>query len=172
MKPPRSRNATTPPTWIDPDRPVSVSAPAFFPIKQIRASLAQPDTVGPASAGKAPVVSLQERGDAAGLFPAKAGPTKSSRINSGTGFSRESASGHAARARVMPLASSWLKPVPPRSPRMNSGTGFSREAPVVSLQERGDAAGLFPAKAGPTDTAQSGSGALPVQFGEHFLRNH
>ena len=66
-------------------------------------------------------------------FPAEAGPTKCTRCVSGTGFSREEASGSALNFAACPPTPSRLKPVPliARGPtkckRCVSGTGFSRE---------------------------------------------
>ena len=54
-------------------------------------------------------------GDPAGLFPAKAGPTKKQRV-------------HAAKLAVIPPASPRLKPVLRKAAGAVSGTGFSREA--------------------------------------------
>ena len=68
--------------------------------------------------GKRQAPRRKDAGDFTGLFPAKAGPTKPREVSEiereldcGTGFSRESVRGHAAKMSVISLASSRLKPV-------------------------------------------------------------
>ena len=70
----------------------------------------------------------------AGLFPAEAGPTKSTVHPGRTGFSRESVSGHAANVWVLMPASSRLKPVPLKAQCIPVGLALAGKASGVTPQ--------------------------------------
>ena len=116
--------------------------------------LTRRSVVGPASAGNASGVTPQMYGVLAGLFPAKASPTD--RAPRRTGFSREGVRCHTENLMVFELASSRLKPVLQTAHLV--GPASAGKASGVTPQMYGVLAGLFPAKASPTDRAPRGTG--------------